>query len=180
MFLYSPRSAWPGQVAHSMPSYCIHLISITSHHARPAPSITDTKGSLTETTNTCPASFNAGWFMYEGTCLLEHAPENAAGTPTMTPFPDLNSSARLTLLPGESSTSTSKSGISWPTRTKARGVEWKLRAATEGRARATRRREVRKDMIAFYGFARFDMRKNACNSPFWGDVEVSWSFQFWG
>lgn len=44
---------------------------------------THTKGSLTDTTKTWPASLSLGWFMYEGTCLLEHVPEKAAGTPTM-------------------------------------------------------------------------------------------------
>lgn len=79
-------------------------------------------------------------------CLLEHVPEKAAGTPTMYPLADLNSSARLTLLPGESSRRTSRLGISWPTRTKARGVEWKPRAAKAGLARAIRRIGALKDI----------------------------------
>lgn len=58
--------------------------------------------------------------------MVEQAPEKAAGTPTMTALGvDASSLARLSLLPGESSTRTSRSGIASPTFTKARGVAWR-------------------------------------------------------
>lgn len=103
-----------------------------------------TKGSFTDTTKTWPAFFNPGWLMYEGTCTLEQVPVKAPGTPTIYPLEDLNSSARLTLKPGEFSIKPSKLGTSSPTFTRARGVLWKARMAAAGRVKATRRREVRK------------------------------------
>lgn len=111
---------------------------------------THTKGSLTETTNTCPAVLRLGWFMYDGTCLLEHVPVKAPGTPTMYPLDALNSSARLTVLPGEFSKS-SRLGTSSPTLTETRVVAWKLRAAPKGRwvrVRAARRRDARRAIAA--------------------------------
>lgn len=51
----------------------------------------------------------------------------AAGTPTMTPLP-LISLARLILLPGESSTRTSRLGMASPFCTKAGAVLWKSAA----------------------------------------------------
>src|SRR5699024_10216138 len=91
-----------------------------------------------------------GWLMYDGTCLLEHVPVKAPGTPTMYPLAVLNSSARLTLLPGEFSRS-STAGTSSPTLTQARGVAWKLRATpAAGRATATRRRDARKAIACLW------------------------------
>ena len=58
---------------------------------------------------------------------------NAAGTPMITPLP-FSSLARLTLLPGEFSTRTSRLGMASPFWTKAGVVLWK-RAARCDRAR---------------------------------------------
>ena len=58
----------------------------------------------------------------------------AAGTPMTMPLP-LSSLARLTLLPGEFSTSSTSGRLS-PTFTKAREVLWKLREAVHGTERS--------------------------------------------
>lgn len=82
------QSARLGRAASAMPSYFVS--TLVSFHSSQCGSIggskpvfTHTKGSLTATTKTWPASFKAGWLMYEGTCLLEQVPVKAPGTPIM-------------------------------------------------------------------------------------------------
>jgi hypothetical protein len=72
---------------------------------------------------------------------------NAAGTPIIKDFPLLTSSAKLTLLPGESSTRTSSFGMLSPTLTKRPAELWK---DLIGRAavRVSRRRAAVVAMIA--------------------------------
>jgi hypothetical protein len=61
----------------------------------------------------------------------------AAGTPMMRDFPFLISSLRLTLLPGDDSTSPSTLGIESPTFTKARAELWKDLAGVREALRAS-------------------------------------------
>lgn len=116
-------------------------------------SYTYTKGSLTATTKTSPASLSFGWLIYPGICELEHdGPPlnqyfesklehhgqvfvitteimnllNAAGTPIIRALP-LICSLRLTLFPGESSTRTSRLGMLSPTLTNCLGEIWRER-----------------------------------------------------
>ena len=65
--------------------------------------------------------------------------QNAAGTPMMSPLPDVSSLERLTLFPGEPSTR-SRSGMRSPTLTKAGLVAWKacILAGALGKKRANR------------------------------------------
>lgn len=87
--------------------------------------------------------------MNPGTCELEQAGLNAAGVPMITPLPEI-SFDRFTLLPGEFSTRTSRSGTASPFCTKAGAVLWN--GATRGMvargARVARRRAA--NMVDVY------------------------------